>query len=199
MRKCLKCGHVLGEHDRYCPECGTAFAAEGEPKPTAGDGETRPESPGTGDPEKPAADDGDAFARDGDRRIAELERKLRTSEAKAEIDALVADGRLTPAQAAGLAEFAAALPDDGEDLEFSLAGKKEKGSPRTFFSAWLRTLPKQVELGEFARRSVATIGDVEVDLGDREALDRAARKYQADKQCTYAEALDAIVAQAAAE
>lgn len=112
-----------------------------------------------------------ARATEAEKKLAEFAARDRTAAAKAKVDALVAAGKLLPAQAAGLAEFIASEPE-AATFEFS-AGTEKLNRPRNeFLFALLDSLPKQIELN---RRTEG--GDV-VDRGDAAAIEKAAKEYQ---------------------
>lgn len=79
--------------------------------------------------------------------IAARERALRLKEIGAEVDALVAAGKVLPASRAGLVEFMATLPEDAV-VEFGEGDQAKKLSPRAYMTEFLASLPKVVEFGE---------------------------------------------------
>lgn len=128
------------------------------------------------------------------------------SQAKAQVDALVKEGKLLPAQAVGLAEFMANLAS-GEDanFEFSQPAAKDgeqpttaKVTPEKFFSEFLSKLGKQIELGkrdddaprEGGHNYEAPAGTVV--SADRAELHEKALQYQADHKCDYITAVQAV-------
>ena len=90
-------------------------------------------------------------------RADELERKVayltgiaRKERASRVVDKALADGRLTPAQSVGLADFMAGL-DEEETFDFAEdGGKTTSMSPAAFMAAFLERLPKQVDFSEAA-------------------------------------------------
>lgn len=90
-------------------------------------------------------------------RADELERKVayltgiaRKERASRVVDKALADGRLTPAQSVGLADFMAGLD---EEATFDFAedgGKTTSMSPAAFMAAFLERLPRQVDFSEAA-------------------------------------------------
>lgn len=60
---------------------------------------------------------------------------------------MLAEGRLTPAQSAGLAEFMAKLDAEGV-VEFAEGSGTKQLSPSDFMKDFLKKLPKQVDFGE---------------------------------------------------
>jgi hypothetical protein len=62
------------------------------------------------------------------------------------LEGLLKEGKLTPAQAEGIAEFALALPDEQPMAQFSRGGSVVQESPFAWFSHYLEGLPKQVPM-----------------------------------------------------
>ena len=88
-------------------------------------------------------------------RADELERKVayltgiaRKERASRVVDKALADGRLTPAQSVGLADFMAGLDEEGTFDFAEDGGKTTSMSPATFMAAFLERLPKQVDFRE---------------------------------------------------
>lgn len=65
-------------------------------------------------------------------------------------DKALADGRLTPAQSVGLADFMAGLDEEGTFDFAEDGGKTTSMSPAAFMAAFLERLPKQVDFSEAA-------------------------------------------------
>lgn len=104
-------------------------------------------------------------------KLAEFAANQRTATAKATVDAALAEGRLTPAQAQGLPEFMASL-DDASQFEFSAGGDaKTTKTGAAFFAEFLAKLPKQIELGRKTENA-------DIDAGDASAIVSAAKEYQ---------------------
>lgn len=90
-------------------------------------------------------------------RADELERKVayltgiaRKERASRLVDKALADGRLTPAQSVGLADFMAGLDEEGTFDFAENGGKTTSMSPAAFMAAFLERLPKQVDFSEAA-------------------------------------------------
>ena len=90
-------------------------------------------------------------------RADELERKVayltgiaRKERASRVVDKVLADGRLTPAQSVGLADFMAGLDEEGTFDFAENGGKTTSMSPAAFMAAFLERLPKQVDFSEAA-------------------------------------------------
>lgn len=104
-----------------------------------------------------------------------------TNEFKAEIDALVTEGKLLPAQATGMVEFMVSLAsEDDAEFEFSQGegdkAEKVKKSPVDWFREFTKSIGKQIDLSE----SEAGKGG-DVDVGDANAIAAAAVEYQAER------------------
>ena len=126
------------------------------------------------------------------RREAEFAESKRLAEAETFVNSAVSEGRLTPAQSAGLADFMAKL--DSEDvLEFAEGDGRKKTSPAAFMKDFISRLPKQVN---FSEQSAPVGGDEELD--PQEAATRAVafqeRRRAAGIVITTTEALAAVKA-----
>lgn len=107
---------------------------------------------------------------DANAKLAEFAAQQRTATAKAAVDAALAEGRLTPAQAQGLPEFMASL-DGTHEFEFAAGDVKSTKTGATFFAEFLGKLPKQIELGR-------KTDSADVDAGDASAIVKAAQEFQ---------------------
>jgi len=120
----------------------------------------------------------------------EAERERRKFDAaKAFVDTLVKDEKLTPAQAGGMAEFMAALPDDAE-MSFADAEAKEvKTSPQAYFQALVSSFEShKLGAGPLVRSNGATSGS----FASAGSFDEAATKYAKENKCSYTEAFAAV-------
>lgn len=129
-------------------------------------------------------------------QLAAERRQRLTAEFAAEIGTCIDAGRLTPAQAEGMAEFMLRLADDAaEQFEFS-AGEGDqasqvKKSPLAWFRDFTARLPKQIETGQ---QSAGTL-----PAGDAGSLASAAVDYQqseakAGRQINIAQAVAHVTA-----
>lgn len=127
-----------------------------------------------------------AFAQEKTTLEAQLlaEKKLKAKgEWDGKVKALIAEGKLTPAQAEGLSEFALTLPES--TLEFSRGdgdGKQTvKTATRDWFADFLKALPKQVAM----KKDAKTGGD-DGESGDwtqdPEKVAAKAVEYQAEQR-----------------
>lgn len=126
------------------------------------------------------------------RREAAFAESKRLAEAETFVNTIVSEGRLTPAQSAGLADFMAKLTAE-DVLEFAEGDGRKKTSPAAFMKAFLSRLPKQVN---FSEASAPTGGEEELD--PEEAATRAVafqeRRRAAGIVITTTEALAAVKA-----
>lgn len=75
---------------------------------------------------------------------------LAKKEIGVQIDALIAEGKVTQAHKTGLVEFMAGLDESSQTIEFGEGDKAVKQSPRKFMTDFLSNLPKAIEYGEVA-------------------------------------------------
>lgn len=115
--------------------------------------------------------------------LATRQREFAATQARGRVDALIDSGRLTPAMAEGLAEFAAALSDQADSLKFSRGegsgAETVKTSPREFLFGFLDKLPQgRTPLGGAIAGGPAVRGD----LTNAHEIRKAALEYQADER-----------------
>lgn len=142
---------------------------------------------------------------DKDKRIEELEKQLAAEKAASRkkdniafCEALEKEGKLTPAQRPMVLEFME-LTDTTGEYEFS-EGKKENATDK--LKKFLETLPKQVELDEFAEKSKAdkqTKNDSKYVAGaseiSKKVHDKAVEFMEKDRNLTYETAAAKAVAE----
>lgn len=107
-------------------------------------------------------------------RADELERKVayltgiaRKERASRLVDKALADGRLTPAQSVGLADFMAGLDEEGTFDFAENGGKTTSMSPAAFMAAFLERLPKQVDFSEAAPGGEEALDTSSNDIAQR--------------------------------
>lgn len=116
-------------------------------------------------------DAANARAAAAEAKVAEFAAHDRVATANAMVEKLLADGKLLPAQTAGLAEFLASEPE-AATFEFTAADAKVAKPRAEFLFSILDALPKQIELGK-----QHAAGDVKVS-DDPNAIVNAAREFQ---------------------
>jgi len=121
------------------------------------------------DPASASADFAERLAR-LEAREAALAAQQRKADATRSVDAAISSGRLTPAQAEGLVDFMAALPEDST-VTFGEGDAAQAVSAQAYLQTFLARLPVQVD---FAERSAAKVGDEGIGgLTPDEVADRA--------------------------
>ncbi|WP_333661019.1 hypothetical protein [Acinetobacter sp.] len=80
--------------------------------------------------------------------LKQREQQIAKREIGLQIDALIKDGKVLPANKAGLVEFMASLDDGDHVIEFGEGDKAVKQSPRQFMTDFLANQPKVIEFGE---------------------------------------------------
>ncbi len=135
-----------------------------------------------------------AAQREAEQAKADAARRLR--EADASLEEHVKEGRVLPAEQAGLAAFMASLPGGkGEVIVFAASGGgEEKKTPQAFFAEFLSHLPKRIHYGEFAGNDKAL-----PEGADDKEIARRARAYHdaahfRGEFISYADAVDAVCA-----
>lgn len=87
-----------------------------------------------------------------EKQVAALAADARRARAQAVVDSAVAEGRLTPAQSVGLADFMAGLEEE-QTFEFAEGDKTVSATPSAFMAAFLPRLAKQVDFAEVSKDS----------------------------------------------
>jgi len=140
--------------------------------------------------------------READQAALATERAERhRAEFSAELNAVQAEGRLTPAQASGALEFMVSLAS--EPAEFEFAAPDGKSNSKTNQLAWFRdfvkALPKQVHIGRredddpaTARRSSFAAPTGTIVDADRLDIHQRALDYAAKNNTTYLAAVKAV-------
>ena len=107
-------------------------------------------------------------------RLAEQEKAAEAARCLDFAETLVREGRLLPRDKAGCAAFLGSIPPDGT-LEFGEGDAAVQTTGRAWLEDWLRSLPRQVDFGEFDRGGSEELGAANSDA----AIARRARAYHA--------------------
>jgi hypothetical protein len=107
--------------------------------------------------------------------IADSEKKQRKADIESFVDDLVKAGQLLPKDKARTVAFMEALPETASVIEFGEDDKPVETPALKVFQAFLKTMPKQVDFSERARRDAATVDD---DVVDPQSLANAALEFQ---------------------
>lgn len=153
-------------------EMAAASAAQAAEIPAFAENLTPPKEKSMQKQETPPAENIDfaetkARADELERKVAYLTGIARKERASRVVDKALADGRLTPAQSVGLADFMAGLDEEGTFDFAEDGGKTTSMSPAAFMAAFLERLPKQVDFRE------ATPGGEEVAASSNDIAQRA--------------------------
>lgn len=131
--------------------------------------------------------------------IAAYSEQLRDRDINSQVDALIAEGRVLPAEKQRLVAFMQALPTDTE-IEFGEEGEKQDAIAA--FVSLLKSRPSLVPTGEIMpetstfsetvpKSKVAIPHGVEFDP-ESDKLDRQVRKHMAENGLSYSEAVAAL-------
>ena len=136
-------------------EMAAASAAQAAEIPAFAENLTPPKEKSMQKQETPPAENIDfaetkARADELERKVAYLTGIARKERASRLVDKALADGRLTPAQSVGLADFMAGLDEEGTFDFAENGGKTTSMSLAAFMAAFLERLPKQVDFSEAA-------------------------------------------------
>ena len=136
-------------------EMAAASAAQAAEIPAFAENLTPPKEKSMQKQETPPAENIDfaetkARADELEHKVAYLTGIARKERASRVVDKALADGRLTPAQSVGLADFMAGLDEEGTFDFAEDGGKTTSMSPAAFMAAFLERLPKQVDFSEAA-------------------------------------------------
>ena len=154
-------------------EMAAASAAQAAEIPAFAENLTPPKEKSMQKQETPPAENIDfaetkARADELERKVAYLTGIARKERASRVVDKALADGRLTPAQSVGLADFMAGLDEEGTFDFAEDGGKTTSMSPAAFMVAFLERLPKQVDF-----REVAPGGEEAPDTSSNDIAQRA--------------------------
>lgn len=112
------------------------------------------------------------------KELEEEKAKQRKVEFQSFCEALMKEGRLTPAMKPAVLDFMEILHSAGE-YEFAEADGKAKAQPIEKFKALLNNLPKQIEFSEMATKGKAGEG---IDMSDPEAIAKKAIEYKESEE-----------------
>lgn len=153
-------------------EMAAASAAQAAEIPAFAENLTPPKEKSMQKQETPPAENIDfaetkARADELERKVAYLTGIARKERASRLVDKALADGRLTPAQSVGLADFMAGLDEEGTFDFAENGGKTTSMSPAAFMAAFLERLPKQVDFSEAAPGGEEALDTSSNDIAQR--------------------------------
>lgn len=132
---------------------------------------------------------------ESEKAIKQREAALAKREIGLQVDDLIKQGKVLPAQKVGLVEFMASLDGSTLTVEFGEGEQAKKLSPRQFMTDFLEKMPKLVDFAEHSKP------DGKQDAGDltAEELAKKASVYHAKQKAvgheiSFSEAMSAVVA-----
>lgn len=127
--------------------------------------------------------------------IAKREAALAKREVTAQIDDLVAAGKVLPVHKAGLVEFMASLDSDTVTIEFGEGTAAKKQSSREFMADFLNSMPTLVDFGEAAADDgMQPAGDISAAELGKKAQAYHKKKSDAGVSISFTEAVAAVQA-----
>lgn len=132
---------------------------------------------------------------ESEKAIKQREAALAKREIGLQVDDLIKQGKVLPAQKVGLVEFMASLDGSTLTVEFGEGEQAKKLSPRQFMTDFLAKMPKLVDFAEHSKP------DGKQDAGDLTAEELAkkasvyhAKQKAAGHEISFSEAMSAVVA-----
>lgn len=110
--------------------------------------------------------------------IKQREAALAKREIGLQVDDLIKQGKVLPAQKVGLIEFMASLNGDTLTVEFGEGDKAQKVSPRKFMTDFLASMPKLVDFTEHSKADGKQTAD---DLTAQELANKASAYHAKQK------------------
>ena len=127
--------------------------------------------------------------------IKQRELLLAKREIGLQVDDLIKQGKVLPAQKVGLIEFMASLDGDTLTVEFGEGDKAQKVSPRQFMADFLASMPKLVDFTEHSKPDgKQTADDLTADELAKKASAYHAKQKLAGQEISFSEAMAVVVA-----
>jgi len=127
-----------------------------------------------------------------ERAIAEREAAAARRDVEARVDALIADGRVLPAQKKAAVDFALSLADSDATFDFGEGDKATKVTQRAHYFATLAAGPKLVEYGEKAAPEKSGAADLTAQQIAEKAVAFQESERAAGRRITTTEAVAAV-------
>ncbi|WP_176332666.1 hypothetical protein [Burkholderia vietnamiensis] len=108
---------------------------------------------------------------EADTRAANIESERRAERISTQIAGWIKEGRVLPAEQAGLAEFMAQIDSAGQSFEFSANNGTVKKTPAQWFAEFMSARTPVVKLGQRDN------SDAQADTSDPQAIANAAREF----------------------
>ncbi|VVE55510.1 peptidase [Pandoraea iniqua] len=113
---------------------------------------------------------------DADARTARVEGERRTERIQTQIAGWLGEGRVLPAEQAGLAEFMAQIETAGQSFEFSANNGTVSKTPAQWFAEFMSARAPVIKLGQHAD------GGTPTDVNDAAALAEKAKEFMKSQQ-----------------
>lgn len=132
---------------------------------------------------------------ESEKTIKQREMALAKREIGLQVDDLIKQGKVLPAQKVGLVEFMASLDGDTLTVEFGEGDKAQKVSPRKFMTDYLAGLPKLIDFTEHSKPDGKQgAGDLTAEELAKKASVYHAKQKAAGHEISFSEAMSAVVA-----
>lgn len=132
---------------------------------------------------------------ESEKAIKQREAALAKREIGLQVDDLIKQGKVLPAQKVGLVEFMASLDGDTLTVEFGEGDKAQKVSPRKFMTDFLASMPKLVDFAEHSKPDGKQgAGDLTAEELAKKSSVYHAKQKAAGHEISFSEAMSAVVA-----
>ncbi len=141
---------------------------------------------------KQAADKQADFA-EKEKSIAEREKALARKEIEGKVDALIAEGKVLPANKSQLVDFMSSLQDADTVVEFGEGEQAQKFSQRAYFENFLASQPKVVEFKEKSKpEDGVKPEDMSIEEVSKKAVEFQEAEAKAGRTISATEAVAAV-------
>lgn len=132
---------------------------------------------------------------ESEKAIKQREAALAKREIGLQVDDLIKQGKVLPAQKVGLVEFMASLDGSTLTVEFGEGEQAKKLSPRQFMTDFLANMPKLVDFAEHSKPDGKQgAGDLTAEELAKKAGVYHAKQKAAGHEISFSEAMSAVVA-----
>lgn len=132
---------------------------------------------------------------ESEKAIKQREVALAKREIGLQVDGLIKQGKVLPAQKVGLVEFMASLDGSTLTVEFGEGEQAKKLSPRQFMTDFLESMPKLVDFTEHSKPDGKQgAGDLTAEELAKKASAYHAKQKAAGHEISFSEAMSAVVA-----
>lgn len=130
---------------------------------------------------------------ESEKAIKQREMALAKREIGLQVDDLIKQGKVLPAQKGGLVEFMASLDGDTLTVEFGEDDKAQKVSPRKFMTDFLASMPKIIDFSEHSKADgKQNIADLTAEELAKKATAYHAKQKAAGNEISFSEAMTVV-------